>query len=53
MRSQLKKHMYNIGTLYTEPTETGNKDLDPFHPSYRVKRIKNEPLNNLNLREGL
>ena len=28
------------------PTEKGKKDLDVFHPSYRVKYIRNEPLKN-------
>ena len=49
----MKKHMYNVGTISTEPSEQGKKDLDPFHPSYRVKRIKSEPLNNLINNEGL
>jgi len=30
--------------LYTEPTESGQKELDVFHPSYRVKRIKAKKL---------
>jgi hypothetical protein len=32
--------MTNIGTVSTDPSEQGKKDLDPFHPSFRVKRIK-------------
>ncbi|CDW91618.1 transcription elongation factor spt6 [Stylonychia lemnae] len=45
LRAQAKKHLYLIGHLTTEPTEQGKKDLDPFHPSYRVKRITKQPLN--------
>jgi len=39
LRAQAKKHLMNIGSLSTEPTEQGKKDLDPFHPSYRIKRL--------------
>ena len=46
LRSLLKQHFYNTGCLSTEPTETGAKELDVFHPSYRVKRIKEEPVRN-------
>ena len=51
MRSISKRHFYHVGTISTEPTELGKKELDPFHPSYRVKRIKGEPLVNLNENE--
>ena len=40
LRARAKEHMSNIGTVTTEPSEQGKKDLDPFHPSFRVKRIK-------------
>lgn len=39
-----------MGTISTEPTEKGKKEIDPFHPSYKVKRIKKEPL--LNIKEN-
>ena len=40
LRARAKEHMTNIGTVSTDPSEQGKKDLDPFHPSFRVKRIK-------------
>lgn len=33
------------------PTEQGRKDLDLFHPNYRVKHVKNRKINEL-LTEG-
>ena len=36
--------MVLCGSVTTEPTEQGKKDLDPFHPSFRVKRIKDKRL---------
>ena len=39
IRRGLKKHIYEFGVIKTEPTEKGMKDLDVFHPSYRVKRV--------------
>jgi len=44
LRSMLKELMRTKGTISTEPTEKGKKDLDVFHPSYRVKHIKDELL---------
>lgn len=35
-------------TISTEPTEEGKKELDAFHPSFRVKRIKNKPIETFN-----
>ena len=32
--------MKENGFLETEPTEKGKKELDIFHPSYRVKKVK-------------
>lgn len=43
----VKKNFYEEAYLQTDPTEKGMKDLDVFHPSYRVKRI-NEPVANFN-----
>lgn len=40
----MKQHFYNTGYISTEPTEEGVKVLDVFHPSYRVKRINQQPL---------
>lgn len=31
-------------TISTEPTEEGRKELEASHPSFRVKRIKNKPI---------
>jgi hypothetical protein len=39
IRRGLKKHIYEYGVLETSPTQKGLKELDVFHPSYRVKRI--------------
>ena len=44
VRSIFKNHFYQYGSVKTQPTEKGNKDLDVFHPSYRVKRINDEPV---------
>lgn len=46
IRQSFKNHFYEYGSLTTTPTDKGNKDLDVFHPSYRVKRINDEPLSN-------
>jgi transcription elongation factor SPT6 len=35
-------------TISTIPTEEGKKELDAFHPSFRVKRIKNKPIDTFN-----
>ena len=40
IRNMIKKDLRENGSLWTEPTEQGKKDLDVFHPSYRVKHIK-------------
>ena len=47
IRSIFKQHFYEYGIINTAPTEKGNKDLDVFHPSYRVKRIDKDPISNL------
>jgi len=39
IRRGLKKHIYEFGVVKTEPTWKGKKELDVFHPSYRVKRV--------------
>jgi hypothetical protein len=39
IRRGLKKHIYEFGYIKTEPTDKGLKELDVFHPSYRVKRV--------------
>lgn len=39
IRRGLKKHIYEFGVLETQPTLKGLKELDVFHPSYRVKRL--------------
>jgi len=39
IRRGLKKHIYDHGWIITQPTDKGNKELDVFHPCYRVKRV--------------
>ena len=39
IRRGFKKHYYDYGVITTQPTEKGKKELDVFHPSYRVKRV--------------
>lgn len=39
IRRGFKKHIRDFGVIQTEPTEKGLKELDVFHPSYRVKRV--------------
>lgn len=39
IRRGLKKHILEFGYIQTTPTDKGNKELDVFHPSYRVKRV--------------
>lgn len=46
IRKNFKEHFYEFGTITTTPTDKGMKDLDIFHPSYRVKRITKEPIVN-------
>lgn len=40
IRRGFKKHIRDYGIILTEPTEKGRKELDVFHPSYRVKRVQ-------------
>lgn len=46
LRQKFKQHFYKYGSITTTPTEKGVKDIDVFHPSYRVKRITDEQLSN-------
>ena len=39
IRKGLKAHIYEHGWIITQPTEKGQKELDIFHPSYRVKHL--------------
>lgn len=39
IRRGLKKHIYDYGYIVTQPTDKGSKELDVFHPCYRVKRV--------------
>ena len=45
IRNQMKNHLNENGYLSTKLTEQGRKDLDLFHPSYRVKLVQKMPLN--------
>ena len=47
LRSHIKKHLYLVGVLSTDPTEEGTKILDLFHPSYRAKRIQKMKLSDI------
>jgi hypothetical protein len=40
LRSLIKKEIEDKGYITTEPTDKGKKDIDVFHPSYRVKHIR-------------
>lgn len=35
-------------TISTDPTEEGKKELDASHPSFRVKRFRNKPIDTFN-----
>ena len=43
----IKKDLRENGQLTTTPTDQGRRNLDVFHPSYRVKHIKERPLGEL------
>jgi len=43
-----RDYIYEYATLTTTPTDEGLKELDVTHPSFRVKRITNKPLNSFN-----
>jgi len=47
IRNAMKKNLRNHGYLSTAPTEQGKKDLDLFHPSYRVKLVRQQTLASL------
>lgn len=49
----MKKHVYANYELSTSPTEQGLKDLDLFHQSYRVKRVKGLDLRKLKAQSDL
>ena len=40
IRRFFKKFVKENGFLETEATEKGKKELDVFHPSYRVKKVR-------------
>lgn len=35
-------------SISTEPTDEGKKELDAFNPSFRVKRLRNKPIDSFN-----
>lgn len=39
IRKQFKKYVKEKGIILTLPTAKGEKELDVFHPSYRIKRV--------------
>ena len=47
IRNQMKNTLNENGYLSTVLTEQGKKDLDLFHPSYRVKLVQKMPLSQL------
>jgi hypothetical protein len=40
LRNHCKEYYKKNAILETKPTQKGTKELDLFHPSYRVKRVK-------------
>lgn len=46
----MKVHFYNCAHITTAPTEKGNKELDVFHSSYRVKRVNKRCLSDFHPR---
>jgi transcription elongation factor SPT6 len=44
LRAFARAYFRNTCVLTTEPTEEGRKEIDVFHPSYRVKRINKKPV---------
>lgn len=47
IRNKMKENISEHGFITTELTEQGRKDLDLFHPSYRVKCVNGLPLTTL------
>jgi len=47
IRNIVKKAFRDNGYLSTNPTEQGKKDLDLFHPNYRVKHVNKRPIKDL------
>ena len=47
IRNMMKKQLKEHGVITTECTEQGQKDLDIFHQSYRVKLVRNKHLKEL------
>jgi len=47
IRNAMKNNIKEHATVTTELTEQGKKDLDLFHPSYRVKCVRKRPLKEL------
>lgn len=46
-----KENFREYGSVSTNPTEQGRKDLDLFHPNYRVKQVLKRKIKDL-LTEG-
>eukprot|EP00340_Litonotus_pictus_P000881 CAMPEP_0170526458 /NCGR_PEP_ID=MMETSP0209-20121228/11860_1 /TAXON_ID=665100 ORGANISM="Litonotus pictus, Strain P1" /NCGR_SAMPLE_ID=MMETSP0209 /ASSEMBLY_ACC=CAM_ASM_000301 /LENGTH=1549 /DNA_ID=CAMNT_0010816271 /DNA_START=14 /DNA_END=4660 /DNA_ORIENTATION=- len=48
----VRLYIFNVLKSYakisTHPTEQGIRDLDVFHPSFRVKRLKSKPIHSFN-----
>jgi len=47
IRRQYKDTFRKQGLITVHLTEQGKKELDIFHPSYRVKLVNNKPLSEL------
>ena len=47
IRNAMKNNINEHGNITTELTEQGRKDLDLFHPSYRVKCVRGMSLKEL------
>ena len=44
IKEYVYKYLRDYCFVWTTPTEEGNKQLDIFHPSFRIKRIKERPI---------
>ena len=47
IRNEMKNTLKLNATVTTVLTGQGKKDLDLFHPSYRVKTVQNVPIKDL------
>lgn len=48
VRSTIFNYLKSYGYVSVTPTEQGLTELDVYHPSFKVKRLKNKPLSSFN-----